>query len=177
MKIFVARHGETDFNQKGIINDDPSREVSLNLNGIRQSEKLAEELKDKKLDVIFVSEFARSKQTAEIINRHHSAPIKVDLRINERTSGFDGRPASEFAEIMAGKDENFAPENGESMAEEKERIFRFLDEITQMGYKSVLIVNHGDNMVIMRGYFKNLPIEDMWGDFYPKNCELLEFEI
>ncbi len=176
MRIYSIRHGHTNYNVNHILNDDPKKDVHLTELGIKQAEDASERLKDKRIDVIFVSEFPRTKQTAEIINRHHNAPIKVDPRLNERKSGLDGRPHDEFERTVSRDRFHIRPENGESWQDEKKRVFSFMEYLKKMNYGSVLIVNHGDNMLMIEGYFKRLSDQEMWDLPYPDNCEIMEYE-
>lgn len=176
MKIFVVRHGQSVYNLKNLVNDYPEKDVHLTSLGINQSEDLARKLKDRKFDVIFVSEFPRARETADIINKYHNILINVDPRLNERKTGFDGRLESEFEKAVEKDRFHIKPKNGESWQEEKKRLFSFLDDIKKNRYESVLVVTHGDNMLIIKGYFKKLSDQEMWNLSYPDNCEIIEYE-
>jgi len=62
-RIYLIRHGETDWNNKrrlqGGLSDTP-----LNENGLRQTRNLALRLKDEKLSAIYSSPLSRAKVTA-----------------------------------------------------------------------------------------------------------------
>ncbi len=68
MKLIITRHAETNYNVAGLVNYDPAIDVFLTENGIRQAEELAEELRNKPIDLIIPSRLKRTKQTATIIN-------------------------------------------------------------------------------------------------------------
>jgi len=175
MIIYVMRHGQTEENTRWILNDDPKRVVHLNSEGSRQSEEAAEKLKRKSFRAVFTSEFARTIETAEIVNKYHHAPLIIDSRINERKTGFDGKHVSEFVKNL--KDRfNTKPPKGESWQEEKERIRSFLDDLKTRKYGSVLIVTHGEPMMHMAGYFRKLTDEEMW-KLEIDNCDIMEFEV
>ena len=65
MKIVLVRHGETESNYKGICQGISN--VLLNDTGRRQSQKLREEIKDKKFDVCYTSPLVRAVETAMIL--------------------------------------------------------------------------------------------------------------
>jgi len=180
MRVYVMRHAKTDENLKWIINDNPKRIVHLNSKGTKQSEEVAEKLRPKYFKAIFTSEFARAKETAEIVNKYHNAPVIIDPRLNERKTGFDGKHVSEFRKLINAdrfdlKDRfNTKPPNGESWQEEKARISSFLKDLEGKDYRSVLVVTHGEVMQIMVGYFKKLSDEEIW-DLEIDNCEVMEF--
>jgi broad specificity phosphatase PhoE len=68
MKLIITRHGETKGNVKRILADidDP-----LTAKGKEQARKVAERLKDEKIDAIFSSPIIRAKETAQIIAKYH----------------------------------------------------------------------------------------------------------
>jgi len=77
--IYFVRHGESEsnVNQKmggmwafEVDVDSPLTEV-----GREQARETAEKLKGKKIDVVVTSGLVRAKDTAEIINRYHGAPV------------------------------------------------------------------------------------------------------
>ncbi len=178
MKIFVIRHGQTNYNLQHLCNSDPSKDVFLTEQGMQQAETAAQELKDKAFEVIFISNLRRTQQTAEIVNRYHNVQLKVDDRLGDRKTGFDSKPAADFfAAVNASPNGLSAKFNdGESFVEEKERVFSFLNELTNSNYKSVLIVTHAEIMQIIYGYFHNLTDKDMWEMPEFKNTEVVVFD-
>src|ERR1035437_9048162 len=96
MKIYLARHGLTNYNELGLCNADPSVDVHLSQTGLKQANDLAEALKGAKFDQIFISELKRTGQTANIINKFHDDPIKVDPRLNDNLTGYEGNPAKDY---------------------------------------------------------------------------------
>ncbi len=177
MKLYFVRHGESNYNVKGLCSWKPGKHVHLTEKGREQCEKVAEKLKDKKIDLIITSELYRAKQTAEIINKYHDAPIEEDKRINDRNTGiFEGRPISEYHDFIRGNKFEAKPPEGESFLEEKERIIDFLEDLKKRDLDVVLAVGHHQPMRIVYGYFKGLSDEEMYGKKI-KNGEILEFDI
>ena len=78
MKLYLARHGWTNYNDLRLCNADPTVDVHLTPTGVSQAEALADKLKQTALDHIIVSELKRTQQTAEIVNRFHHLEIEVD---------------------------------------------------------------------------------------------------
>ncbi len=93
MKVYLLRHGQTDYNVRGLCNDDPAGAVQHNSDGVRQA-MAAERLKTVTISKIFVSELPRTQCTAAIVNRYHDAEITIEPAINNLRTGFDGRSAS-----------------------------------------------------------------------------------
>lgn len=178
MKVYVIRHGQTNYNLDSLCNSDPSKDVHLTEKGIQQAESAANKLKDKELDVIYISNLKRTLQTAEIINVHHGLEFVEDARIGDRKTGFESKPASEFfAAVDASNDKVNAKFNdGESFAEERERVFGFLDELVSKNYRTVLLVTHAEIMTIIHGYFHNMDDIDMWNMEQFSNAEVIEID-
>jgi broad specificity phosphatase PhoE len=177
MKAFFMRHGQTNYNVKNLCNDNPSKDVHLTNLGKEQTKKAAELFKDKNLDIIFISEFPRTKETADIINKFHNKTIIVDGRINDRkTGGFDGRPSSEFLESIKEDMFNIKPVSGESFQDEKKRVVSFLEDLKKTEYNAILVIAHQDTIQIVSGHFNGLSDKEMY-DLKVDNCKIVEFNI
>lgn len=97
MKIYLTRHGETDWNIKHSnqkINDNAKNLpvtdddfIDINSTGIKQANKLAEKIKNVSIDLIICSPLPRAKQTAEIIANGRDIPIILDENISVREFG------------------------------------------------------------------------------------------
>ena len=178
MKIYAVRHGQTNYNVKGLCNNDPSKDVHLTEEGTKQAEDVARKLKDREFEAIFVTSLKRTRQTADIINQLHIVEVVEEPRLSDRKTGFDSKPASEFfAAIDSSENKITAKFNdGESFAEERKRVFHFLDELVKQSYKSVLLVSHTETMTIIYGYFHEKSDDEMWNMDEFSNAEVVEFE-
>lgn len=164
-KIIFVRHGQTDQN---IIEKNASKSGSdrlegfkeedypLNETGISQAKMAAEELRNCQIDAIFCSPLKRAKETAEIINEFHQAPIFIKDNLRERNSGDYVGPA--FHELFD-VDKNIQDGNIESIKEFIERVYAVMDEITSADYENIMIVAHGGIHHVVRTYFLKLPLE------------------
>lgn len=139
------RHGEADHNIDGTLNADPKRRSNLTTTGKRQAEKMAKELEKVPLEVIYVSELARTQQTANIINQARGLPTIVDARLNELNIGFEGQTHSEWRAARKGSEDEWAfrAEGAESLADGLQRTQEFIDDLAQESYRHVAIVTHG----------------------------------
>lgn len=86
-KIYLFRHGRTTYNEKGIFTG--WKNPSLTSGGIRDAEKVARKLKNKKFEVAIQSNLKRSKDTLKIVLKYHPECKKIitDNRIRERSYG------------------------------------------------------------------------------------------
>lgn len=65
MRIYLIRHGETDWNLEGKLQG--REDIPLNDNGIQQAKICGQAFKEREIKVILTSPLIRAKKTAEII--------------------------------------------------------------------------------------------------------------
>ena len=131
MRVFVIRHGQTNWNLEGKIQG--STNIPLNENGIKEAEVAREIVNSLEIDLIICSTLDRAKQTAQIVNKDKNAPIIYDERIMERNYGeFEGASSKgiNFREYLNYYD-NKEIKGGETIQEFCKRVFGFLEEIEQ----------------------------------------------
>ena len=128
MKITLVRHGESEANVAGFINDDPAHIVNLTERGRAQAEAASDRLRAERFTHAYASEFPRAQQTARILLRHHVCPLHIDARLNERHTGMNGLPVHVFSDLVHPDRLRIKPERGESFLEQMERLRSFLDE-------------------------------------------------
>ncbi len=180
MKLYFVRHGHTNYNRFGIMNDDPSVNVRLTKKGIRQAQKASDALKDTPLTHIYISELPRTRQTAEIINQHHQLQLGEDSRLNDNRTGFNGKPwlfmavAHLFAKNRYSKRYN----GGESLLDSKKRVTEFLAELKPRHKDTdiVLIVGHSNTGQIATGYFSDLSDLDTFA-VVVRNGQIAQFNL
>ncbi len=147
--FYVVRHGEADNNVLGIISSDPKRGHHLTDKGRAQVKETAEKLKGKKIDLIYVSPFVRTQETAKIISdilNISQDKIITDDRIHEVYGGeLDLHPDAEYQRMFESALEKFdkAPVGGENYAQIKNRMTEFIYDInTKHEGRNILIVTH-----------------------------------
>ena len=82
MKIFITRHGQTEWNALGRLQG--RKDIELNEVGKEQALTTGEKIKDEKIDIIITSPLKRARETAEIINKQFNVEIVEDDRLMER---------------------------------------------------------------------------------------------
>jgi broad specificity phosphatase PhoE len=180
MKIYIARHGQTDLNKQkktmGRIDQ------SLNQDGISQAQALIPELEKINFDVIFSSTLLRAKETAEIIANHFKIVINFDERIIERDFGSLGGKTWDEIKEYSGKENlkeddsqqiyDYRPYGGESVEDVKERYLSFIEEIKdKYSDKTVLVVAHGGILRLSHFLYKNQELREI------KNASIHEFDL
>lgn len=145
MKIILVRHAQTNFNLLKLANSDPSVDVHLSEDGIKQAESLAELLKNISYGIVFISELPRTRQTAEIINKYHNKELVIDALLNDNSTGFESKPVQDWLDALDSSKDRFAASfnDGESLNSASDRAKKFLDNIKSKKYETVLVVTHG----------------------------------
>lgn len=146
--------------------------------GIEQANRLADMLKDKRIQHVYVSELKRTQQTANIVNKFHNSPTTIDARLNDIRFGYEGKPYRDYhAALEAAEDKFTASFNGgESIKGLRERAQSFIDELKTKGYQEVLVVTSGGVMQAIYGILGNHSVEEAWS-FRPDKGSCLEFDI
>lgn len=80
--IILVRHGESDFNKKGIIQGQTNLS-KLTERGVNQAESVASWLQGLAIKQIYTSPLARAKKTAGIISKATNSALKVDDNLIE----------------------------------------------------------------------------------------------
>ena len=182
MKLYVVRHGETEYNAHGRFAG--STDVPLNGVGYTQAGQLAEKLSEISFDRIVTSPMLRARQTADIINRGRSLPLAVMDGFAERNMGvYEGLTRSEAKERypqtwarMSSKGLDEGPDGGETIRQCEERVcFALKELIHASGSKTVLLVCHGFVARLINRHFLQLDDDEMHS-FSLDNCEVADYE-
>jgi len=147
MQIYLLRHGESEANVAGIINDDPARDVALTSLGRAQAEEAARRLADVPFTRAYASQLLRARQTVEIVQAGR-LPAIVDARLNERHTGLDGLPVEAFNCLVRPDPVRIRPARGESFLEEMERVRGFLDEVAARYPDAVVLAVSHENPIL-----------------------------
>jgi broad specificity phosphatase PhoE len=176
MNIYIVRHGQTNYNALGLCNDNPMRGVYLTEQGIKQAERTAKHLAFDPIDIIFVSQLPRTRQTARFINTYHKVRICEREELNDIRTGFDGRPLDDYLAYVGNDRLNKVPPGGESLFQFKNRVNMFIDSLLKEHYENVLIVAHEETMRVFAARFNGLSDKEMEKLKF-LNCELLVFRL
>jgi broad specificity phosphatase PhoE len=161
-ELLFMRHAESVYNVLGLCNADPAVAVPLTDWGRLQAESAAERLAAIPIDLIYVSELPRARETAEIVNRRHGAPLRIDVRLNDRCNGFEGRPVADYLAAVSHDPLYCRPQGGETYQELKARVGAFLDELANEPAQGVLVVSHHEVLQVAYGHFAGSTDEQMW---------------
>lgn len=156
MRAIFMRHGESAYNVLGLCNDDPAVAVPLTEAGRRQAEQAAERLAASPIELVLVSALPRAGETATIVSRHWRVPTRVDARLNDRRTGFEGKPIVDYLAARDADPDNFYAPGGESYTVLKRRVLAFLDDLAGFPERYVLVVSHHEVLQVVQGYFSGL---------------------
>jgi len=136
--LFLARHGETDWNRELRIQG--SSDIELNELGRRQAHALAQELEHVELDAVYSSDLRRASATAEAVASSHGLDVHVDPRLRERSFGsWEGLTREDIAALPDG-----SRHDGESDDEVRARVLEAVQAIADRHPgEQVLVVSHG----------------------------------
>jgi len=177
MKIYVIRHGQTDWNAAKLIQG--RTDIPLNETGREQARTLATVF-NATIGMIFSSQLKRALETADIVNGRHNVEVIIDERLIERDFGiFEGKPFSDVDLDALRRWTDDAPTpGGETLRDVVTRVFAFLDEIiANHSDKNVLIVTHGHVMRSIYWYFNGLPQAGEELSSVIGNCEVYSFDV
>lgn len=183
MKLYIIRHGETDWNKSFRLQG--QSDIPLNEYGRELAVITAEALKDVPFDVIYASPLSRAYETARIIRGSRPVEIFTDDRLVEISFGVDeGKNKDELGKHFSDfffAPENFVPsEGGETYEMVCRRAESFLaDKIKPLRTtnKTVLIVAHGTMNKALMLKLKNIPVSDIWKGEFQKNCCVNIYEL
>lgn len=95
--LIVARHGESEYSARGLLNGDPSVQVGLTEEGDRQAQALCEALRDVAIDLCVTTQFPRTQRTAELALHGRGIPVEIWADLNDPLAGsWEGQPTVDY---------------------------------------------------------------------------------
>tara|TARA_Y100000310_G_C20232247_1_gene600779 strand:- start:51 stop:617 length:567 start_codon:yes stop_codon:yes gene_type:complete len=168
--IYLFRHGQTTYNRDKI--HCGFKDAPLTTLGIRQARKIAQLLKNTRLDIAYQSRLSRSKDTLSPVLKSHPEIQKVitDDRIIERDYGdLAGQPHQEIIDKFGQKQFDIwhrsyktPPPNGESFADVEVRVKDFIKDLKKLysGQEiNIAISAHGNSIRLFRKIMEKASIK------------------
>jgi probable phosphoglycerate mutase len=166
--FWFLRHGETDYNAKGL--SQGALDISLNANGRAQAEAAAPLLAGRGITAIISSPMLRTRETTEIVNQSLHLPVTFEPALREVVfGGMEGKPLSPW--FTSWMDGSYTPAGAESFAELTARIEAVLNRLLALP-GPILIVAHGGVFRAIR-QLMNLTAEGLTPNAVPLFCEPL----
>lgn len=156
MKLYLIRHGQTDWNVAGKIQG--STDIPLNDMGKKQAACLAEGMKTRPVTKVFCSHLSRAYETARAIGDSQHVEVKKIEGLEEVGYGvWEGMTMDEIAKEYPEELKQWyyspidvAPPQGESQAQVYDRCSKALKAILdETGDGDAAIVSHGATTVFL----------------------------
>lgn len=170
LRIFLIRHGETEWNRQGRLQG--NSDIHISPEGIRQAKLLAEHAPFQHVDAIYSSDLSRAFETAKVLAVNFNVmPVKTKPELRETNYGeWEGREIAELA-MESPKDfgkfftdpERCHPPHGETFLECQARVMIGIrDIIAEHDNQNVVVVSHGAAIRLIIGAALDIPIHKMW---------------
>lgn len=177
MKLYVVRHGQTDWNLEHRVQG--ITDIPLNEKGREDAKELVPLVKKLNIDVVIASPLDRARETAKIIT-DGAYPINTDDRIIERDWGLnEGAPLDEVDkwdcwDVIL----NTRVQNIEAIQDFMDRVSNFIEEI-KIKYKdkNVLIVTHSAVSRVIHYMLEKIPEDGDISKIDIPNLRIIEYNL
>lgn len=183
MKLFLIRHGQTDWNLQGRIQG--SYDSELNETGVAQAKELGKKIQESgyKFSKIYSSTQKRAARTAQIISdavelKHTQVKGLEEINFGE----WEGLTWEEVKERYPEEYEEWhknrryaGPPGGESYQEMLERVLAAIRGIIAENSENVAIVTHGAVIMVLQCFITNTPFDEM-RKFRTENTSITELD-
>lgn len=185
MKIYLVRHGETEWNRAGKIQG--QADIDINEKGVAQAKKAAKRLENITFQRAFCSPLIRARHTAGILIGERDIPLTPDDRLKEINFGiWEGIKYRETMENPSSAIYNFFKnpgayepgENAESFTQLYARTDEFVKKVLlpmEKQYETILVAGHGAMNRSILNPIAGVPISDFW-HFHMGNCAMAVIE-
>jgi broad specificity phosphatase PhoE len=180
MKIYITRHGETQWNTENRIQGWSNS--NLTNKGIENAKRLGESLSSVNIDLIYCSPLGRTIETAKYILGNKNTEIIIDEHFKEMNLGaMEGMTRSqamkeypkEYTDLWD-KPHVYEPIGGESFIDLIDRVKQGLNNIIKDNAKdkNILLVAH---TIVIKAIFvivKGIELEKFWSPPFIKDTSL-----
>lgn len=177
MRIWLARHGETDWNARRRVQG--CSDVPLNAAGEAQARALGDFLRrEARVARVYTSEMRRARATAQIVAEALGAPVEARPGLQEMALGaWEGhswqeirRRWPELHARWAASRRGVRPPGGETYQEVLARFVPAVVRIAREAQGEALIVTHSACMVSFLAELNSTPLETMFEDYRAPNA-------
>ena len=149
--LLAARHGESEYSAKQLVNGDPGVACPLTEAGRAQARALGKAVAAEPIDLAAVTEFERVRETAELALERRDVPFLVVPELNDPRYGeFEGGPLDRYREWVWEKGPLEAPAGGEHRGELAGRYARGLETLLDRPETTILLVAHSLPLAYLR---------------------------
>ena len=189
MKLFLTRHGETDWNLRRRIQG--STDTDLNESGRRQAIQLAESLllSPDRPEIVYTSGLKRARETAEIAAGRLQVPCVVHEGLGEINFGlWEGLTWDQVEErypelyTIWHTDRRYGhPPEGESYQDLLNRVLPALRDIIRReggsdSGRRVLVVTHSAVIMSLLSHLNRTPFDEMVKRYRTENAQIIALD-
>ena len=180
--IYIVRHGETDYNRKGIVQGQ-GVDTSLNELGRQQASAFFKQYQNHDFSLVITSTLKRTQETMRPFIES-GLPWKRFEEINEINWGrHEGKQSSpelraDYKRIINEWDQgnyHVGIEGGETAFQMGQRLQQFINQLQQMPEQNILICSHGRAMRALMCLLKAEPLK-MMNKYHHANTGLYQVE-
>lgn len=184
MKLYIVRHGETEWNRIGKLQG--WQNSDLTEEGIKNAIKLGERLKDVDFSHIYTSPQNRALITAKYIKGNRDIKIEAIDDLKEMGFGlWEGLENEELIKLYGdenyifwNKPEEYSPNGGETFDELFQRINNSLNYILNNSKEgNILVVSHGISIKALFAIINKTKLKDFWEEIYVDGTSLSIIDI
>jgi len=143
-QLILARHGESVFSSRLLVNGDVATPGPLTPRGREEARSLGQALTTERIDLCATSEFERTRETADLALAGRDVPRLVLAELNDPLYGtYEGGSLEDYRAWAASvSSDAAAPEGGESRHAIVARYGRGFRELREREEETVLAVVH-----------------------------------
>lgn len=184
MKLYIVRHGETEWNRIGKLQG--WKNSDLTEEGIKNAMKLGERLKDVDFSHIYTSPLNRALITAKYIKGNRDMEIETIDDLKEMGFGlWEGLENDELIKLYGdenyifwNKPEEYSPNGGETFDELFQRLDDSLNYILNNSKEgNILVVSHGISIKALFAIINKTELKYFWEDTYVDGTSLTILDI
>ncbi|MFA5795059.1 MAG: histidine phosphatase family protein [Candidatus Brocadiia bacterium] len=169
MKLFLIRHGETNYTESGRLCG--AIDAPLSRKGVAQARKLARQLKRHNRMVIYSSPLSRTMQTARIIAGQKARIIRCPELKETNLGRWEGLTFEEIRSRFPGAMQRwvknpltFGAPGGEKLRQLQKRVLKFLKRLERADHNgcAVTVVSHSGPIRIILGEISGKGLNGFW---------------
>ena len=182
MRIWLARHGETDWNVRLLMQG--TTDTELNENGLAQAARLGEAMVGSGITHVYTSYLKRANRTGQIVAERIGVPSEVREGLQELGLGtWEGRSWKDIIEkepeavAERDKDKRFSrPPHGESYQELLDRMVPAMVRIAREAKGDVMVVSHNGTIRAFLAELYGTSLDTMGTDYSTPNAGAIEVD-
>lgn len=150
MRLFLIRHGQTEWNINGRAQG--HTDIPLDHVGLHQAALLGQRFEGEEIDLVLSSDLQRARMTADAVASATGAPLELLPALRERGFGtWEGKHFVEFAAALAASHLgrfDFTPPDGESFRDVWARLEPVASRLRKVD-GNVVVVSHGGSLSLL----------------------------